>query len=145
MSIIEAIRAAFTPAETPTMQDLAKGLCVLPMPKKYEHRKQEKQTDMYVIDEQRNEFGFHTATATRQVSGSQPGLTGEDVELLIERDYWGVGTGQKTATLRAKNAQCKRLWHEGNTDKEIAAATGMSVSWVEKRTGTFSFALSIGA
>lgn len=136
MSIFQAIKAVFAP-QIPDIGELATGLCVLPAPKRRQSAaKPEKAADMYVIDEVKNEYGFHSATATRQLEGSEPDLTETDISLLIERGYWG-----KDKKVNAQNAACKRAWHQGNSEKEAAAALNLSVSWIEKRYGTFATAL----
>jgi hypothetical protein len=121
----------------PTISDLASGLCVLPTPRKrYEAPKQDAAPDMFVIDEDRRHFGFHSATAQRQENGGAPDLTGYDVTLLRERDLWG-----KNKAMHAQNATAKKCWHGGKTEKEAAVILGKSESWIEKRYGTFSTAL----
>jgi len=121
----------------PTISELATGLCVLPVPKKrFEAPKQEAAPDMYVIDEAKAEFGFHSATAQRQANGGCPELTSHDITLLRERDLWG-----KNKTLNAQNATAKKCWHSGKSEKEAGVILGKSESWVEKRYGTFSTAL----
>ena len=135
MALFDAIRQMFFP-ETPTLSQLAHGLCALPMPReRIKAPVKKKAADMYVIDQDRNQYGFHTATAINQNEGSGPDLTGYDIELLKERTYWG---GKKVA---AKNEQAKAYWHTGKTEREAAAMLGVSDSWVEKRFGTFSTAL----
>lgn len=137
MSIISDIKAVFSPSEALSIGQLASGLCVLPMPKQRPVApKSEAPTDLFVIDEDRNEFGFNFATAQKQNNGGIPTLTGYDVQLLKERDYWG-----KNKALQSKNAMCKRLWHSGDTEKEAGVKLGKSESWVEKRYGSFATAL----
>ena len=47
-----------------TIQELATGLCALPVPKqRIEAPKKAKSADLYVIDEARNEFGFNFASS----------------------------------------------------------------------------------
>lgn len=123
----------------PTLSELANGLCVLPAPRKrHEAPKQEAAPDLYVIDEAKAEFGFHSATAQRQANGGVPELTSHDITLLMERGYWGA---PKNKDLHSKNATCKKCWHGGKTDKEAAVITGRDESWVQKRYGTFATAL----
>ena len=138
MSWLSTIRSIISPV-TPTIGQLATGLCALPVPRqRVVAPKQETPPDMYVIDEVRSEFGFHSATAQRQASGGIPELTGYDIALLKERDLWGA---PKNKTMHGKNALCKKCWHGGKTEKEAAVIVSKSVSWVEKRYGTFSSAL----
>jgi hypothetical protein len=136
MNIATAIKSFFQPKEY-TLAELATGLCVLPMPRqKPEQIKKQKAADLYVIDRDRNEFGFHFASASRQNEGSIAELTAYDVRLLKARGYWGKG-----ADVQAKNAGCKLAWHNGRTEGECAVSLGVSESWVEKRYGTFATAL----
>lgn len=140
MNLFSEIKAALFP-EPQSLQTLATGLCVLPMPRqRYEAPKQETPADMYVIDQDKNEFGFHSATAQRQNNGGIPTLTGYDVTLLKERELWGTA---KNKILHGKNATCKKCWHGGKSEKEAGVILGKSESWVEKRYGTFSSALLI--
>lgn len=120
-----------------TIQELATGLCALPVPKqRIEAPKKAKAADLFVIDEARNEFGFNFASSTRQDVGGVADLTGYDVRLLKERGYWGKGKD-----VQAKNAACKSAWHGGRSEAECAVSLGVSESWVEKRYGTFATAL----
>jgi hypothetical protein len=136
MGFFEDIKRAFIPAHAIPLAELSKGMCVLPIPIiKVKSTPKPPPADMYVIDEDRNEFGFHTATAVNQNSGSVPHLTGYDTSMLKERQLWG-GKG-----VVVKNEQCKAHWHIGKTVKESAAMLALSASWVEKRYGTFSAAL----
>jgi len=139
MTWIAAIKTLISPSEPLTIGQLASGLCVLPMPKqRHAAPKQEVAADLFVIDEDRHEFGFNFATAQKQNNGGIAALTGYDVQLLKERDYWG---GAKNKAMHSKNAMCKRLWHSGDTEREAAVKLGKSESWVEKRYGTFATAL----
>lgn len=120
-----------------TIQELATGLCALPMPKqRIEAPKKAKAADLFVINEERNEFGFNFASSTRQDVGGVSDLTGYDVRLLKERGYWGKGKD-----VQSKNAACKSAWHGGRSEAECAVSLGVSESWVEKRYGTFATAL----
>jgi hypothetical protein len=137
MSIWSDIKAVFAPHQPQGLQQLATGLCVLPAPKvRHVAPPKAKVKDMYVIDPVTATYGFHTATAQKQQDGSIDQLTGYDLEVLKERGYWG-----KERAVQAKNAACKAHWHHGKTEKEAAALLGCSVSWVEKRYGSFSTAL----
>lgn len=65
-------------------------------------------------------------------------MTDFDISLLMERDLWGA---PKNKDMHGKNAQCKKCWHIGETEKEAGVIVGRSESWVEKRYGSFSTAL----
>lgn len=131
----------FAPKKPQTLAELASGLCVLPKPRQpIEKPIRKKSQDIFVIDEERNEFGFHQATSTRQTEGSQSDLTGYDIRLLKERGYWGMSA--KGRATNDKNAACKQCWHTGKTEKEAATQLKVSVSWIEKRYGSFTTALS---
>ena len=121
-----------------TLAELASGLVAIPAPVVLEKRpKAEAPKDLYVIDEQQKVFGFHTASAVTQAEGSVEHLTEFDVQLLKERDYWG-----QKKVLHTQNAACKAYWHTGKSEKEAATLLKRSDSWVKKRFGTFSVALS---
>jgi len=136
MTFFAAISQLFNPA-TPDLKALATGLCVLPMPRMTPTAPpKSKPTDLFVIDQDRNEYGFHQATANRQTDGSKPELTGYDIRLLKERGYWGKGR-----MVQERNAKAKAAWHSGRTEKEASVTIGVSESWVEKRFGTFGSAL----
>jgi hypothetical protein len=140
MSLLSDIKSVFSPSKPPTIGQLAHGLCVLPAPKaRHQAPKTEAAPDMYTINEVTQTYGFHSATAQRQNNGGIPELTGFDVTLLRERDLWG---GPKNKAMHSKNAACKKCWHGGETEKEAGVILGKSESWVEKRYGTFSTALS---
>jgi hypothetical protein len=131
------LRSTFTSSPAPTLQELAAGTCALPAPKVAgQVPKAPKQTDAYLEDEAANRWAFNSVTATFQSEGSVAELTSFDVELLIERGYWG---GKK---VQVQNQKAKRMWHSGETSKAAAAALGLSESWVDKRFGTFAAALS---
>ena len=139
MSILSEIRQAFAPRDALTIEQLASGLCALPLPKqRYQAPKQEAPQDMYTINEATKTYGFHSATAQRQSNGGCPELTTHDISLLMERDLWGAS---KNKAMHGKNARCKKCWHTGETEKEAGVILGKSESWVEKRYGTFSTAL----
>ncbi len=138
MTIISAIFAALSPQKPKGLQALARGLCVLPAPIVVEKRpKAAIVADAFLEREETNTWGFRSATAQRQNDGSVPGLTHHDIALLKERGYWG---GRPVQT---KNAKAKALWHSGKSEKECAVSLGVGESWVEKRYGTFSTALTI--
>lgn len=137
MSFLSAILDYINPPVTTDVRVLSTGMCVLPAPKQRQAAPPKPPpADLYVIDEYRNEFGFHTATAINQNKGSIPGLTGYDIDLLKERTLWG-----KKGVV-AKNEQCKAHWHSGKTVKESATMLSLSPSWVEKRFAAFGTALS---
>lgn len=137
MNLISAIKSAFAPPDPPSLLSLASGLCALPAPLVVARAPKQKEAhDAFLEREETNTWGFHSATAQRQNEGSAPELTGYDIRLLKERGYWGF------KTVQAKNAKAKAMWHNGKTEKECAASIGVGESWVEKRYGTFSTALS---
>ena len=134
MSFLDTIRDIINPQPL-TLQQLSVGMCVLPPRRVVETKKTETPTDLFVIDERKNEFGFNQNKATRQTGGSVPELTGYDIRLLQDRALWG-----RKAVID-RNARCKQMWHNGKDEKETAASLGVSKSWVEKRFGTFGSAL----
>lgn len=135
--MINLLRSIFTQTPAPTLQELAAGTCALPAPKAaVKAPKAEKQADAYLEDKDANRWAFNIATASFQTEGSIPELTSFDVDLLIDRGYWG---GKK---VQAQNQKCKKMWHNGETPTATAAALGLSESWVDKRYGTFAAALS---
>ncbi len=137
LTMLNLLRSLFTPSPAPTFQELAAGTCVLPAPKAaVKVPKAEKQADAYLEDKDANRWAFNIATASFQTEGSIPELTSFDVELLIDRGYWG---GKK---VQAQNQKAKKMWHNGETPTATAAALGLSESWVDKRFGTFAAALS---
>jgi len=144
MSLFHEIRAAFAPSKPQTLSQLARGLCALPMPpQRVETVKAKPPVDMYVIDKNKEEYGFNRATALMQSEGSVGHLTSYDMDALRQSGYWTKGV---TKTGRAANSQtetCKAHWHGGKTVKESVAMLGKSISWVEKRYGNFSSALSL--
>jgi len=144
MSLIFDIYNAIKPQPTPPLSQLAYGLCALPMPpQRVETVKTKPPVDMYVIDKNKEEYGFNRATALMQSEGSVGHLTSYDMDALRQSGYWTKGV---TKTGRAANSQtetCKAHWHGGKTVKESVAMLGKSDSWVEKRYGNFSSALSL--
>jgi hypothetical protein len=137
-TMLSIIRSLFTPSPAPTFQELAAGTCVLPAPKAAVKVPSIPETpDVYVINKDTATFGFNKATATFQADGAIGELTEFDVELLMERGYWGQKKVQQN------NAKAKRLWFKGETNVAIALAVERDISWVEKRVGTFSTALSL--
>lgn len=138
MKFLSAILDFIDPKTPTDLGVLAAGTCVLPELRKiHKAPKQDKAPDAYVENQATNTWGFHTATAINQNDGAVPELTGYDVTLLKERGYWGKGK-----TVAARNASCKRMWHNGETERATATSLGVSESWVEKRFGTFATALS---
>lgn len=139
MSLFREIFSIFEQKPIPSLQKLAVGLCALPpVPVRVASKPKDKQKDMYVIDEVRQEFGFHTATAIIQAEGSSPLLTDFDIQILKDRGYFG-----KTKQVLIQNERAKEAWHKGATEREAAALVGVGESWIEKRYGTFSTALSV--
>jgi len=97
----------------PTLSELAHGLCVLPAPRKrYEAPKQEAAPDLYVIDEAKAEFGFHSATAQRQANGGVPELTSHDITLLMD-----TGGLQRTKIFIVKTQHAKSAGMAGKRIK----------------------------
>jgi len=137
MSLFATIKSIIFPQNDLSLSALSSGLCVLPVRRELPKAPSKKPVDIFVIDRDRNEYGFHQATATRQTDGSKPELTGYDIRLLKERGYWGLGR-----MVQEKNAKAKSAWHYGKSEKESAVALGVSLSWVEKRFGTFGSALA---
>jgi len=124
--------------------------CVLPAPK--ERPKPPKRADVkdiFEIDPDRNEFGFHFATAQIQNAGSVSTLTGYDVDELKARGLWGTETtmrGKKNprgVETNMHNARAKAAWHTGGNADAISAAVGLGMSWAEKRAAAFGAALEI--
>ncbi len=132
------LRSIFTPRQAPTFQELAAGTCALPTPKvAVKVPKAPETPDVYIINKDTATFGFNKTTASFQADGAVPELTEYDVELLIERGYWGKDKVQ------SQNIKCKKMWVSGDEQKEAGIALGLSPSWVEKRYGTFAAALQI--
>lgn len=138
MNPLYFIKQLFSQPAPQSIQQLASGLVAVPMPvQRVKQAKAAKPADSYIENEETRTFGFNYATAQKQYEGSCPDITAYDIALLRERDYWG-----QKKTVQNKNVKCKRMWSEGKTEKETAAALGVSESWVEKRFGTFYTALS---
>lgn len=137
MNFLRLISQYINPEIPDNVQELAVGLCVLPAQRqRHEAPKKAKVQDSFIENKDTNTFGFHFASASRQQEGSSPDITGHDITLLKERGYWGKGKD-----IHGKNSACKRMWHDGKSEKETAAALGVSESWAEKRFGSFSTAL----
>lgn len=93
------------------------------------------QSSLFVIDEVRNEFGFHNdKDADRK--GAVNWLTNIDKSILQDRELWG-----KTKQVEQQNIECKRLWATGESVDVSASKMGLSASWIEKRFASFSAAL----
>jgi hypothetical protein len=90
---------------------------------------------IYVIDEDRNEFGFHLEKAGSR-EGAVSHLTEYDKALLVARQMWG---GKEVVN---RNIRAKALWYTGESIEKAMALIGVKRSWVEHRYGTFSTALS---
>lgn len=123
----------------------AAALCVLPVPPKQKQRtpEQKPRTGMYVIDEEKNEFGWDDEASIRRDNGAVNYLTSGDIDALKERDLWTVN--EKTKKGRAvieKNRRAKKAWFDGKTKAECVALLNVSESWIEKRGAAFSAALS---
>jgi hypothetical protein len=134
----QAFQDWLNPAPQP-LSALAKGLCAVPVPvQKAKPVKKPDPVDAYIERAETNTWGFHSATAVLQQEGSVAHLTSYDEALLKERGYYG-----KTKAVVNSNALAKKAWHEGKTEREAATITGKGASWIEKRFGTFSSALSM--
>lgn len=130
------LRSIFSP-EIPPLSELAAGTCALPAPVKVAKApKPEKMQDAYIEREETNTWGFRQASARVTNEGSVASLTDADVHALIDRGLWG---GREVQDV---NIRCKALWHEGKMVSEAAKILKRSESWVEKRFGAFSAALS---
>ena len=144
MKLFHEIRAAFAPTKPQTLQQLARGLCALPMPpQRVETVKTKPPADMYVIDKNKEEYGFNRATALMQSEGSVSHLTSYDMDALRQSGYWTRGLTKVGKAANSQTETCKADWHSGKTVKESCATSGKSVSWVEKRYGNFGTALSL--
>jgi len=95
-----------------------------------------KQSALFVIDEQRNEFGFHSDKEADR-KGAATWITNFDKEVLSERGLFGVTKG-----VQDQNTTCKKMWSTGETVADCARIMKVSDSWVEKRFACFSYALS---
>lgn len=141
--IFQAIKAAYFPEIPESVGVLAAGTCVLPLPtKKHKAPPKDKARDSYLEREETMTFGFRSNKANLQHEGSVQNLTAEDVQALSERNLWGQES-KKGRAANQRTALAKALWHDGNTVKDVMAATGMSESWVEHRFAAFVAALSI--
>lgn len=130
--------------ETPTnVAVLGSGLCVVPGPRvRVQVKAKEQQPDAVLIDKVTNTYTFRSNRATEVREGAVPGLTAYDIEALKDRELYG-GNNRKGKASNIKNAHAKALWCDGCTVPEIASATGMGDSWVEKRVAAFGAALSL--
>lgn len=129
----------------PTASDYEFG-CVLPMPPPPQPRRaaqkpKETASDMFLIDEATQSYGFRTASAVQQRSGASPELSGLDVEELDLRGIWSDAWTKVAKTSRTNTARAKALWADGKMVAEIATLMGLSESWVEKRAAAFEAAL----
>ena len=95
-----------------------------------------KQSGLFVIDEQRDEFGFHSDKEADK-NGAATWLTNYDKDVLRERGLFGVTKG-----VQEQNATCKRLWATGVSVADCERDMKVSASWIEKRFACFSTALS---
>lgn len=118
--------------------DQPQNLCVLPArqvrPVKGTPSKQ--QDSMFVIDPERQHFGFHLNSDGTEREGAENWLTGFDKQVIAERDLSG---GKKVT---AQNERCKTLWCEGETVAQCTKTMRLSGSWVEKRFAAFGAALN---
>jgi hypothetical protein len=138
MGIWTDILNAFN-SEPPTLAELASGQCVLPQPvQKAKAVKAPPKSDSYIENKDTNTFGFNRTTATAQSDGAVSHLTGYDKDVLKDRGYWSI-----TKSVTARNAEAKKHWYAGKTRKEAARLVGVSESWIEKRFGSFTTALSM--
>lgn len=136
-TMISIIRYLLTPPKVPTLAELAQGTCVLPAPKvMVKVPKADKPVDAFIEREETNTWGFRHVSARPSNDGSVASLTDQDVTALIDRGLWG---GKEVQDV---NVRCKTLWHEGKTVDEASKILKRSTSWVEKRFGAFSAALS---
>lgn len=135
--MLSIIRSIFTPAPAPTLSELAQGTCALPdPPQAVKAPKAAKMHDAYLEREETNTWAFRQASARPSFEGSVASLTDSDVTALVDRGLWG---GREVQDV---NIRCKALWHEGKTVDEVGKILKRSPSWVEKRFGAFSAALS---
>lgn len=121
------------------------GVCVLPPPPAPRERgkKAEKEPGVYDIDVKYTSdgkavsgtFGFREAKEADR-EGAVAWLTELDKAALRERDLWG---GKKVV---AQNEVAKKHWATGDTVADCSRVMRLSDSWVEKRYGAFSAALS---
>lgn len=121
------------------------GVCVLPEPPapKAKGKKVEKEPGVFDIEVRYNAdgkpisgtFGFREAKEADR-EGAVQWITELDKSALRERDLWG---GRKVV---AQNEACKKHWAMGDTVADCCRVMRLSDSWVEKRYGAFSAALS---
>lgn len=146
MNLLTSIKSAFAAyfPETPeNVAVLGSGLCVVPGPRvRAQVKAKEQQPDAVLIDKITNTYTFRSNRATEVREGAVPGLTVYDIEALKDRELYG-GNNRKGKASNIKNAHAKALWCDGCTVPEIASATGMGDSWVEKRVAAFGAALSL--
>ena len=143
LSIIQTFRDAYFPELPENVGILAQGTCVIPLPiKKQKAPPKETVRDSYIEREETMTFGFRSNKASIQHEGSVQHLTSEDVQALSERNLWGQETNKGKAA-NQRTALAKALWHDGQTVKDVIAATGMSESWVEHRFAAFAAALMV--
>lgn len=111
---------------------------MLPMPvqKQPKGEAPKKEPGIYVISEERRQFGFRSdKEASRE--GAVKWLTNYDKSELQSRSLFG-----KTKEVFAQNATCKERWALGDSVAECARHMALSDSWIEKRYAAFSTALS---
>ncbi len=116
-----------------------RGVCMLPLPvaKREKGIPQKKEPGIYVISEERRQFGFRSdKEASRE--GAVKWLTNFDQSELEARNLGG-----KTKEVQAQNKTCKERWALGESVAQCAALMKLSDSWVEKRYACFSAALLI--
>jgi hypothetical protein len=114
-----------------------RGVCYLPAPppRKAKRKEPERVASIYDIDKDRKFFGFHMDDPANR-EGATKWCTEYDIEALKDRQIWG---GKKVVS---QNETCKSLWYAGESVADTARTMGLSGSWVEKRFGAFSAALS---
>ncbi len=130
---------------TTPQQAAPAGVCVLPPPPAPRERgkKVEKEPGVYDIEVQytadgravSGTFGFREAKEADR-EGAVMWLTELDKAALRQRELWG---GAKVA---AQNEAAKKAWASGDTVADCSRVLRLSESWVEKRYGAFSAALS---
>lgn len=125
---------------------LADFPCVLPPPLPARRPKPvevPKPSDMYLIDQATNSYGFHQATAVQQRRGAVETLTQTDIAQLVLRGVWSEDTAKKAKVSRANTAALKAHWAKGAMPAQIESLMGLSESWAEKRFAAFEAALKI--
>lgn len=114
-------------------------LCLLPPPPQTEKQKKgqapKAASDLYVIDEDRRQFGFRTASDAAR-TGAETWLTGFDKSEIESRNLTG---GYE---VMQSNAKAKERWALGDSVAECARSVNRGESWVQKRYAAFSAALS---